>query len=102
MDYLIGPSGENAVQGKVLRVRVGPSVHLLQPAAVNDELLPHYIDSPYFVGRVLVRIKNFTGILPKGAKKDSASEAYFAAHKRLFSVQVQGRFKHVRGLATHL
>lgn len=96
MDYFMGTSKESGPQ-KGLRVRIGPSRELLTTALVNGESVPHYIDSPYFQGHVLVRIKNFQGHKPAGAPEGAANEDYFGAHKRLFSVQVQGRFKHVSG-----
>lgn len=80
---------------KVLRVRIGPSIHHLSLAHVNNQEAPHYIDSPYFTGKILIRVKNFKGETPNGAPASQVSENYFSNHKRLFSIQVQGRFKHV-------
>lgn len=94
MDYLFGASGEDVVKGRKLRVRIGASIDTLQVASVNDDSNPHYIDSPYFTGQLLVRIKNFDGITPDG-KPSTGSEAYFDNKKRLFALQLTGRFKHV-------
>ena len=90
------PAG--GIGNKVLRVRIGPSIHNLSLAHVNNQEYPHYIDSPYFTGKILIRVKNFKGDVPNGAPASKVSEQYFSSHKRLFSIQVQGRFKHVRDL----
>ncbi|KAJ3033070.1 hypothetical protein HDV00_006802, partial [Rhizophlyctis rosea] len=93
MDYLFGASGSAAVGERKLRVRVGPSVDKLVIANPNDETNPHFIDSPYFVGHVCVRIKDFRGYTPDGSAPKQ-SEEYFGTKKRLFAVQLSGRFKH--------
>ncbi|KAJ3115840.1 hypothetical protein HDU96_011028 [Phlyctochytrium bullatum] len=92
MDYLFG-SGP-AWQGRKLRVRVGSSLSNLETVNVNDDSHPHFIDSPYFTGNVAVRVKNFNGVVPEGVKAPIASSDYFGTRRRLFSIQVQGRFKH--------
>ncbi|KAJ3213195.1 hypothetical protein HDU67_003173 [Dinochytrium kinnereticum] len=91
MDYLFG-SGP-AWQGRKLRVRIGASLSSLQTVNVNDDSHPHFIDSPYFTGNIAVRVKNFAGIVPEGCTPIASSE-YFGTRRRLFSIQVQGRFKH--------
>ncbi|KAI8826998.1 NADH(P)-binding-domain-containing protein [Fimicolochytrium jonesii] len=93
LDYLFGASGQAAVGNKKLRCRIGPSLNSLTVAHVNDEENPHFIDSPYFTGYVAVRVKNFNGITPDGSEPISDLE-YFSNKKRLFSVQVCGRYKH--------
>ncbi|KAJ3275736.1 hypothetical protein HDV01_007203 [Terramyces sp. JEL0728] len=93
MEYIFGASGEDAVQGRKLQVRIGPSIQSLAIASVNDEANPHFIDSPLFTGNVLVRIKDFKGITPDG-KEPKSCAGYFDSKKRLFALQVQGRFKH--------
>jgi hypothetical protein len=95
MNYLFG-SGDltPAWAGRKLRVRIGPSLSSLVPYNVNDDSNPHFIDSPYFTGNIAVRVKNFNGITPDG-QEPIPDSAYFGARKRLFSIQVQGRFKHV-------
>jgi hypothetical protein len=80
-----------------LQVKIGPSIEHLQVADVNSDENPHFIDSPYFVGNILIRIKNFNGITPNNLPP-SKSEKYFENKKRLFSIQFTGRFKHVREL----
>jgi hypothetical protein len=104
MNYLgsiLGGSSSSAtsptsgIGNKLLRVRIGPSIHHLSLAHVNNQECPHYIDSPYFTGKILIRVKNFKGEVPNGAQASQVTEDYFSSHKRLFSIKVQGRFKHV-------
>ena len=128
MDYIFGPSGVDVVKGRKLQVRIGSSIDTLAVAKVNDDNDPHFIDSPYFTGFLVVRVKNFEGVVPSGARasgsgatgdEDSAaappplpegasaassssgkessgsSEDYFNGKKRLFALQLSGRFKHV-------
>jgi Protein of unknown function (DUF1769) len=79
----------SAPLGKKLRVRIGSCLEDLQTAHVNDDANPHYIDSPFFTGLLIPRIKGF----PK--QTSTANEAYFDNKKRLFALQISGRFKHV-------
>lgn len=130
MDYIFGPSGVDVVKGRKLQVRIGSSIDTLAVAKVNNDNDPHFIDSPYFTGFLVVRVKNFEGVVPTGARasgsggpgatgedaaaappplpegasaassyseKDSSgsSEDYFNGKKRLFALQLSGRFKHV-------
>jgi hypothetical protein len=92
MDYIFGSSGEDAVKGKKLQVKVGPSIETLKVAKVNNDSDPHFIDSPFFVGNVLVRIKDFKSPNPDGIM---GNEEYFSGKKRMFALQFSGRFKHV-------
>ena len=94
MDFFFGASGNAAIGQRKLRVRVGPSIDKLVITNPNEEDNPHFIDSPYFVGHVLVRIKDFRGYTPDGSEPKQAQE-YFGTKKRLFAVQLSGRFKHV-------
>ncbi len=123
MDYIFGPSGVDVVKGRKLQVRIGSSIETLSVAKVNDDSDPHFIDSPYFTGFLVVRVKNFEGVIPSNSaegpfavappssspKTDATdpndknnghhpqgpSEAYFQGKKRLFALQLSGRFKHV-------
>ncbi|KAJ1556592.1 hypothetical protein HK096_000031, partial [Nowakowskiella sp. JEL0078] len=61
---------------------------------VNDDSNPHFIDSPFFSGNVVIRVKNFKGVTPEKGKEPIPSSDYFGTKKRLFSIQVSGRFKH--------
>ncbi|KAI8928416.1 hypothetical protein BC831DRAFT_397511 [Entophlyctis helioformis] len=93
MEYLFGASGESAIGNRKLRVRIGPSPQSLAVANPNEEEVPHFIDSPYFVGHIVVRVKNFRGVPPDGEPIKQADD-YFGTRKRLFALQVCGRFKH--------
>ncbi|RKO98277.1 hypothetical protein CXG81DRAFT_3654, partial [Caulochytrium protostelioides] len=75
-----------------LRVRVGPSTQTLATTKVNADDQPHFIDSPHFVGNIVVRVKNFNGKTPDGSAPIS-DIPYFHDKKRQFSIQVSGRFK---------
>ncbi|KAJ3088980.1 hypothetical protein HK102_007479 [Quaeritorhiza haematococci] len=92
LDYIFGTSGEAAVGKRKLRCRIGPSVNNLQVFNVNDDRRPHFVDSPYFTGHVVVRVKNFRGITPEGSDPIPDTD-YFGTKKRLFSIQLSGRFK---------
>jgi hypothetical protein len=82
------------IQKRRLRVRIGPTAQTLTVAHVNNDSAPHFVDSPHFMGHVVVRVKNFDGVTPDNSPpvKDSA---YFGTRRRLFSIQVSGRFKQV-------
>ncbi|KAJ3354346.1 hypothetical protein HDU83_005501 [Entophlyctis luteolus] len=86
------PAGQGA-EGRVLRVRIGPSLSSLDTYSVNNDHCPQFIDSPFFVGNIAVRVRNFRGRTSDGepARNDSP---YFGTRRRLFSIQMQGRFKH--------
>ncbi|KAI9339682.1 hypothetical protein BDR26DRAFT_820846 [Obelidium mucronatum] len=86
------PAGTGA-QGRILRVRIGPSFSTLDTYNVNEDSVPQFIDSPYFVGNIAVRVKNFRGITPEGTPA-LPDTPYFGTRRRLFSIQLQGRFKH--------
>ena len=85
-----GPSSPDG-EARKLRVRVGPSISTLSTINVNDDTHPHLIDSPTFIGQLVIRIKNYNG--PGECIKDIP---YFGTKKRLFSIQLSGRFKQVK------
>ncbi|KAI8913668.1 hypothetical protein EDD86DRAFT_201189 [Gorgonomyces haynaldii] len=87
------PTQTECMTRKRLRVRIGPSYDHLVLADVNNESVPHYVDSPYFTGHVVVRVKDFKGIAPPKQPIKQAN-AYFENKKRMFAIQVSGRFKH--------
>ncbi|KAJ1541941.1 hypothetical protein HK405_010308, partial [Cladochytrium tenue] len=89
-EYFFGEAP--AWKGRTLRCRIGPSLSSLETYNVNDDSNPHFIDSPYFVGNVGIRVKNFRGTTPEGTPP-IADTPYFGTRRRLFSLQVQGRFK---------
>lgn len=74
---------------KRLRVRIGPHREALEIAHVNAQ--PTEIDTEYFVGRVLVRVRDFNG------SPNAQDAAYFAGRSRKFSIQIEGRFKALPG-----
>ena len=74
---------------KKLTVKIGPTINHLTPTKVNNDSDPQFIDSPYFTGKVVVRIKDF-----KGNNVSLDSDKYFEGKKRTFAIQVSGRFKH--------
>ena len=79
-----------------LHVKIGPSLDNLQLVNINCESEPHFVDSPYFTGNVMVRIKDFDGVTPN-PETDAASrtQEYFENKKRMFAIQLSCRFKHV-------
>ncbi|KAI8611100.1 hypothetical protein BC830DRAFT_1069133 [Chytriomyces sp. MP71] len=84
-----------ALAGRTLRCRIGPSLSTLDTYAVNVDSDPQFVDSPFFVGNVCVRVRNFRGVVPEGhAAGPTADTPYFGTRRRLFSIQLQGRFKH--------
>ncbi|KAJ3131942.1 hypothetical protein HK100_005854 [Physocladia obscura] len=87
------PPGLGAA-GRTLRVRIGPSLSTLATASINNDAIPHFIDSPFFVGRVAVRVRNFKGRTPSPDEPPRQDTPYFGIRRRLFSIQLQGRFKH--------
>ncbi|KAJ3181940.1 hypothetical protein HDU85_003457 [Gaertneriomyces sp. JEL0708] len=92
MEYFFGASGSAAVGKRKLRCRIGSNLETLTIANVNDESDPVFVDSEYFTGYVAVRVKNFNGITPSG-KAAISDLPYFENKRRVFSIQVTGRFK---------
>jgi len=77
---------------KVLRVRVGPNNEVLTLCEVNKDDKPLFVYNDNFIGNVTVRVVNFSGITPDNSPPIPMTD-YFGKRKRLFSVQVQGRFR---------
>jgi hypothetical protein len=75
-----------------LTVHVGPSYQQQALINVNDDEHPVLIDSEHFTGRIIVRIRDFTGTIPPGETRIK-NTPYFNGRKRKFSIQVEGRFK---------
>ncbi|KAI3625473.1 hypothetical protein CBS9595_000834 [Malassezia furfur] len=71
-----------------LEVKVGPDRFHMEPAHLNDYQHPNEINSPYFCGRVLVRIIN-----APGAEQGEPGREYFAERTRKFCIQIEGRFR---------
>ena len=76
--------------GKRLRVRIGPHREALEVAWVNGR--PTEIDTEWFVGRVLVRVKDFRGVTPDGSEP-LQDVPYFAGRSRKFAIHIEGRFR---------
>ncbi|KAH9811925.1 hypothetical protein DFH28DRAFT_426680 [Melampsora americana] len=77
---------------KKLRISIGSHRDKVQIAHVNDSSKPTIIDSDLFVGRVLVKIKDFDGITPDGSTP-IRDHVYFDGRSRKFDIQIEGRFK---------
>ena len=86
----------------VLTIKGGPDAEHLQPLHVNHESFPLAIDSPYFRGHLLFRMKDYQGAEP--AKETGLERLelppsnYFQNRQRLYAISFQGQFLHqVRG-----
>ena len=77
---------------KKLRVSIGPNIHHLSVYNVNSETNPMFVESEYFTGRIVVRVRDFAGYT-RDASPPIPIIKYFDGKTRNFSVQVQGRFK---------
>ncbi|EPX71828.1 DUF1769 family protein [Schizosaccharomyces octosporus yFS286] len=75
-----------------LKVNVGPDPGHTQIAWVNHEGRPTEVDGPYWVGRILVRVRDFDGVTPDGSPP-KADSIYFRGRSRKFQIQAEGRFK---------
>lgn len=64
---------------------------------MNDSSRPTVIDTPLFVGRVLVKIRDFDGLTPDGSPP-IRDHAYFAQRSRRFDIQIEGKFKAREGV----
>jgi len=79
-------------QAKGLRVRIGPNNEILTLCEVNKDKKPLFVYNDNFIGNVTVRVVNFSGITPDNSPPIPMTD-YFGKRKRLFSVQIQGRFR---------
>ncbi|EPY50004.1 DUF1769 family protein [Schizosaccharomyces cryophilus OY26] len=75
-----------------LKVNIGSDPGHTQIAWVNHEGRPTEVDGPFWVGRILVRVRDFDGITPDGSPPKSDS-IYFRGRSRKFQIQAEGRFK---------
>ncbi|KAL7409902.1 hypothetical protein BDY24DRAFT_192307 [Mrakia frigida] len=94
------PTPAPMVKSKRLRVTIGGNRVDVEIANVNDPARPTEIDTDKFVGRVLVRIRDFDGITSDGAPPNQGTE-YFAGRSRRFAIQIEGRFKEREGAAPY-
>ncbi|KAI8444688.1 hypothetical protein BY996DRAFT_2516161 [Phakopsora pachyrhizi] len=69
----------------------------MQIAHVNDSSNPTVIDSELFVGRVLIKIRDFEGITPDGSNP-IRDHVYFDGRSRKFDIQIEGKFKRRPGV----
>lgn len=56
--------------------------------------------SERFVGRVLVRVRDYAGVAPDG-HAPIAQDPYFAGRSRKFAIQIEGRFKEREGVPAY-
>jgi len=77
---------------KALRVRIGPNRNILTLCEVNKDYKPLFVYDDNFIGNVTVRVVNFAGVTPDNSPPIPMTD-YFGKRKRLFSVQIQGRFR---------
>jgi len=77
---------------KVLRVRIGPNSDILTLCEVNKDSKPLFVYNENFIGNATVRVVNFAGVTPDNSEPIPMTD-YFGKRKRLFSVQLQGRFR---------
>ncbi|GAA6038289.1 hypothetical protein JCM8097_003924 [Rhodosporidiobolus ruineniae] len=80
-----------------LEVAIGPDRFTTETAWVNHSDRPTEIDTPLFAGRVLVLVKDFSGVTPDGSppKRDNR---FFEGRSRKFSILIEGRFKRRPGV----
>ena len=91
-------SPNSTLPRKRLRVSIGPDRFHQVVASVNG--LPTEIDTPLFVGRVLVLVKDFDGVTPDGSPPIT-EHTYFHGRSRKFAILVEGRFKAREGVAPY-
>ncbi|OAV92567.1 hypothetical protein PTTG_27602, partial [Puccinia triticina 1-1 BBBD Race 1] len=77
---------------KRLKIMIGPNRQQMEIAHVNDSAQPTIINSEYFVGRVLIKIRDFEGITHDGSPP-IRNHVYFDGRSRKFDIQIEGRFK---------
>lgn len=82
---------------KKLKISIGSHRDTVQVAYVNDSSRPTIINSDLFVGRVLVKIRDFDGITPDGSPP-IRDHVYFDGRSRRFDIQIEGRFKRRPGV----
>ncbi|EFP74669.2 uncharacterized protein PGTG_00625 [Puccinia graminis f. sp. tritici CRL 75-36-700-3] len=82
---------------KRLKIMIGPNREEMEIAHVNDSSQPTIINSEYFVGRVLIKIRDFEGITADGSPP-IRNHVYFDGRSRKFDIQIEGRFKKREGV----
>ncbi|WAR52051.1 hypothetical protein PtB15_1B490 [Puccinia triticina] len=86
------PHPRPAAMTKRLKIMIGPNRQQMEIAHVNDSAQPTIINSEYFVGRVLIKIRDFEGITHDGSPP-IRNHVYFDGRSRKFDIQIEGRFK---------
>lgn len=86
--------------GKKLKVSIGPHRDRMEVAWVNDASRPTVIDTDLFVGRALVKIRDFVGVTPDGSEP-IAMHPSFEGRSRAFEIQLEGRFKKREGVTPY-
>ncbi|GAA5921255.1 hypothetical protein JCM1841_001656 [Sporobolomyces salmonicolor] len=83
-----------------LEVLIGPDRFHLETAWVNHTDKPTEIDTPSFTGRVLMLVRDFSGVTPDGSepKRDCV---YFQGRSRKFAILIEGKFKRREGHAPY-
>lgn len=76
-----------------IKVSIGPNHKDLQLANVNDPTKPTHVSGKHFEGDVVVRVKNFDGIVAGGSEPKSSDDAYFSKTSDTSSMQFRGTFK---------
>lgn len=79
---------------------IGPNREEMEIAHVNDSSQPTIINSEYFVGRVLIKIRDFEGITSDGSPP-IRNHVYFDGRSRKFDIQIEGRFKRREGVESY-
>ncbi|KNZ57150.1 hypothetical protein VP01_2228g1 [Puccinia sorghi] len=85
---------------KRLKIMIGPNREEMEIAHVNDSSQPTIINSEYFVGRVLIKIRDFEGITSDGSPP-IRNHVYFDGRSRKFDIQIEGRFKRREGVESY-
>ncbi|GAA5985302.1 hypothetical protein JCM10908_002611 [Rhodotorula pacifica] len=80
-----------------LEVTIGSDRFHTETAWVNHTSRPTEIDTPTFTGRVLVLVKDFSGVTPDNSppKRDSP---YFEGRSRRFGILIEGKWKRQQGV----
>jgi len=78
-----------------IRVSAGSSPQTLKPVNPNDEHNPILIDNDHFIGYLLVRVVNFSGLPPTPTTPiiPNPPSEYFKGRNRRYSIAIQGRWK---------
>ena len=76
-----------------IKVSIGPNHKDLQLAHINDPTKPTHVSGPHFEGDIVVRVKDFNGVVASGSTLKSSDDAYFSKTKDTSSMQFRGVFR---------